>query len=118
MGRYAYEIIGGILIFASSYVSEPMPRRRRIALWIVFGAMAIGYSSLGIYVDTITERDQRLKDADNEQVLRALKSQIQTLVRAEPMDTSNIRQDLLILEAELQHTITGKPYQRPPVPMI
>src|SRR5712692_9468763 len=99
MSRSVYEIIGGILIFVSSYVSEQMPRRWRIALWIVFGAMAIGYSSLGIYLDKITEREQRRKDADNEQALIELKSQIRTLVRAEPMDTSNIRQDLPILEA-------------------
>ena len=51
MNHYLYEILGGILIFVSSVVSEQMPRRWRIGLWIAFGLMAIGYTTVGIYLD-------------------------------------------------------------------
>ena len=59
MNHYLYEILGGILIFVSSVVSEQMPRRWRIGLWIAFGLMAIGYTGIGIYLD----RQEGIKQA-------------------------------------------------------
>ena len=44
---YLYEIMGGVLIFFSSWVTEPAESRRRKS-WIFFGALAIAYAGIGI----------------------------------------------------------------------
>jgi hypothetical protein len=121
MGRPLYEIFGGILIFLSSfvpYISERIPRKWKIPLWIGLGVTAIGYASYGIYLYNVAQREQTRKDADNEQALLELKTQIRTLMQTGPEDTLNIRQDLLTLEAELRHLITGNPEQQQAVPYL
>jgi hypothetical protein len=67
MDRYAYEIIGGILIFVSSVVSEAMPRKWRVLLWTVFALLAIGYTGVGIHLD----KQGALKEAEDRKERKA-----------------------------------------------
>ena len=56
---YGYEVIGGILIFISSAVTEtqlPAPERRKH--WIVFGIVAVMYIGFGLglrYMESVDE---------------------------------------------------------------
>lgn len=56
--RYAYEIIGGILILLSSLVGEQMPVQWKKASYAIFGVLALGYISVGIYLDHGAARDE------------------------------------------------------------
>lgn len=79
MGHYAYEIIGGLLIFLSSLVSEAFPKKFRLALWAAFALLALGYTCEGIHLDkeaTVKADNQR---ATGEKETRELKGEIHDL---------------------------------------
>jgi hypothetical protein len=86
MSHYTYEIVGGILIFLSSLVSEAFPKKYRIALWIVFAVLAIGYTAIGIRLDkdaatrAATERTENQKErTESENDRRDMKDEIRGL---------------------------------------
>lgn len=55
VGRYWVEILGAVLIFASSFVTERfIPKQYRYIGWVVFGILAFGYGVLAIAVDRAT----------------------------------------------------------------
>jgi hypothetical protein len=76
---YGYEIIGGILIFVSSAVTEhSMPPAEKRKHWIVFGGIALCYIFLGIGIrhddvqQTAGDRDQAKQDRQDLRDLRTL----------------------------------------------
>jgi hypothetical protein len=50
MGGYGYEIIGGLLIVLSSLVGEQMKPKWKVGFYLLFAAVAIAYSGIGIYL--------------------------------------------------------------------
>jgi hypothetical protein len=62
MWRYSYEIAGGILIVLSSLVSEEMPKKWRLPMWIGFVILALLYSGFGIHLANQGEADEGKRD--------------------------------------------------------
>jgi hypothetical protein len=60
---YGYEVVGGILIFVSSAVTETeLPEAKRRKHWILFGVIALVYIAFGIgikYDDVQQAKDDR-----------------------------------------------------------
>ncbi len=86
MGHYAYEITGGILIFLSSLVSEAFPKRFRLALWVIFALLAIGYTVEGIHLDKEAATKAEGERTINQKETKELKTEVQGL----KTDTSNL----------------------------
>lgn len=57
--HYAYEIIGGLLIFVSSVVTEEMGKERKLQLYGVLGTIVLVYILFGIALDRATDREQK-----------------------------------------------------------
>jgi|SRR5208337_2632731 len=79
MSHYTYEIIGGILIFLSSLVSEAFPKRLRIALWALFAVLAVAYTGCGIHLDKEAATKAQRERTTSENETKDLKSEIQGL---------------------------------------
>ena len=58
LGRYTYEIVGGILIFISSLVGEQMPAKWKRGSYVAFGLLAMTYIWIGIRLDRDTTKQQ------------------------------------------------------------
>jgi hypothetical protein len=86
VSHYTYEIIGGILIFLSSLVSEAFPKRLRIALWVVFALLAAGYSAVGIHLDKAAATAAEGERTKNANATRELKVKVDGL----ETNTSNL----------------------------
>jgi hypothetical protein len=71
-GRYTYEILGGILIFASSLVGEQMSPGWKKRSYYIFGLLALGYMVVGIALD----RDTSSQQGKLEQTITQLRSTI------------------------------------------
>jgi hypothetical protein len=79
--RYGYEILGGILIFLSSLVTEQIADKWKRRSWIAFGILAAVYIGVGIEIDiqaAVSEKGDR-------QTISALSGAVET-VRSE-LDT-------------------------------
>jgi hypothetical protein len=80
---YGYEVLGGILIFYSSAVTETsMPQeRKRMAHWILFGAIALIYAGFGIGLryDEIQQTASATQKADQDRAdLRGMRTSMDT----------------------------------------
>jgi hypothetical protein len=72
---YGYEVLGGILIFYSSAVTETsMPEdRKRVGHWIMFGALAVVYIAFGIglrYVEVQHNAESSQRSDEDRRELR------------------------------------------------
>jgi hypothetical protein len=84
---YGYEVIGGILIFISSAVTEtqlPAPERRKH--WIVFGIVAVMYIGFGL---GLRYMEVRQSEADRAETVQARKD-----VREARQDVRDVRSTL------------------------
>lgn len=86
MSHYTYEIIGGVLIFLSSLVSEAFPKKLRIALWVVFALLAVGYTTAGVHLDKEAAATAEGARAKTEKETNELKTEVQGL----DTNTSNL----------------------------
>jgi len=86
MDHYIYEIMGGVLIFLSSLVSEMFSKKYRMALWVFFALLAGGYTVMGIVLDkdnaatVLAERTRNAKERED----------LQTEVTGLRANTSNL----------------------------
>jgi hypothetical protein len=58
MSSYLYQILGGILIFLSSLVSESMSPAWKKRSYIIFGLLALAYVGVGILLDRHASTEQ------------------------------------------------------------
>lgn len=56
--HYAYEIIGGFLIFGSSWVTEEMPKEKKKLLYAILAAAILVYVVFGVMVEWQSDRIQ------------------------------------------------------------
>jgi len=98
---YGYEVLGGILIFVSSAVTEtklPAPERRKH--WILFGTIAVVYIAIGIGI----RYDDVQRSGEDREELKAIRKDSHDLVTsfsatfpltvAISSDVARIKQDL------------------------
>lgn len=72
MWRYSYEVLGGVLIFLSSWVTEQIPDKWKRPSWIIFGILAVAYVGVGIYQDkqavASEQADHQQRDAQTKAI--------------------------------------------------
>ena len=114
---YGYEVLGGILIFYSSAVTETsMPEdRKRVAHWIMFAAIALVYAAVGIGLryDELQqgERDRqqagqdRQQSAQDRQELRDNRDRVLSSFQATYLQLASLSSDLHNMRISLTQAI-------------
>jgi hypothetical protein len=111
MGGYGYEIFGGVLIVLSSLVGEEMKHKWKVVFYLFFGAVAIAYSGIGIYLRrdaNIREMTERQESKNELKGVRQDLSNLLTAFSGLGPSVASLNSDVAVMRKDLEMA-KGKP---------
>lgn len=82
MGGYGYEIIGGLLIVLSSLVGEQMKPKWKVGFYLLFAAVAIAYSGIGIHLRREANIREETQRQEHKNELKGVRQDLSNMLSA------------------------------------
>lgn len=82
MSGYGYEIVGGLLIVLSSLVGEQMKPKWKVGFYLVFIAVALGYTGIGIYLRREANTREKTEQQERRDELKGVRQDMSNILSA------------------------------------
>lgn len=105
MGGYGYEIIGGLLIVLSSLVGEQMKPKWKVGFYLLFAAVAIAYSGIGIYLRREANVREETERQERKDELKGVRQDLSNMLAAFGglgPSIASLNSDVAIMRRELE----------------
>ena len=105
MGGYGYEIIGGLLIVLSSLVGEQMKPKWKVGFYVLFAAVAIAYSGIGIYLRREANIREGIEREERKDELKGVRQDLSNMLTAFSglgPSVASLNSDVAIMRRDLE----------------